>query len=152
RGTQFYSSGGPCHSNEPRRRIMRVLLGSGGFRTPDRLAFLQRQMRAFFGGIRTLLFVPYALADHDAYVAAMRSRALDAGYDLVGIHTLGDPADAVLQAEGIFVGGGNTFRLLDELYRRGLIRAIGECVHRGMPYLGVSAGCNVATPSIKTTN
>jgi dipeptidase E len=131
---------------------MRVLLGSGGFRTPDRIAFLQRQMRAFFGGIRSLLFVPYALADHDGYVAAMRSRGLDAGYDLVGLHTLPDPAKAVQQAEGIFVGGGNTFRLLDELYQRDLLRAIRDRAQQGMPYLGVSAGCNVATPSIKTTN
>lgn len=131
---------------------MRILLGSGGFRTPERIEFLQTQMRAFFGSIRTLLFIPYALRDHDGYVRQMQIRGLDAGYDLVGIHTLPDPVRAVHEAQGVFVGGGNTFRLLEEMYRRGLIPALRERVRAGLPYLGVSAGCNVATPSIKTTN
>ena len=46
---------------------MRVLLGSGGFRTPERIAFLRHQMRSFFGPIDRLLFIPYALADYDQY-------------------------------------------------------------------------------------
>jgi dipeptidase E len=132
--------------------IMRVLLGSGGFRSAERIAFLREQMRACFGPIRTLLFVPYALRDHGAYVDTMRQRGLDAGYDLVGLHTCADPIAAVRSAEGLFVGGGNTFRLLDALYRRELLEPIRERVRTGMPYLGVSAGCNVATPSLKTTN
>lgn len=131
---------------------MRVLLGSGGFRTPERIDFLRGQMRAFFGDIRELLFVPYALRDHDGYVAAMVERGLDAGYRLVGIHTKADAAKAVREAEGLFVGGGNTFRLLAELYNRGLVGVIRERVEAGMPYLGVSAGCNVACPTMKTTN
>src|SRR5205814_1059955 len=55
-------------------------------------------------------------------------------------------------ADGIFVGGGNTFRLLAALYRLNLLEPIRERVRGGMPYLGVSAGCNVACPTIKTTN
>ncbi|MBY0229475.1 MAG: dipeptidase PepE [Gemmataceae bacterium] len=131
---------------------MRVLLGSGGFRTPERLAFLRQKMRAHFGGIRQLLFVPYALRDHDAYVAMMKERGLDAEYDLVGLHTLPDPVEAVMRAEGVFVGGGNTFRLLGELYGRGLLGVLASRARNGLPYLGVSAGCNVACPTIKTTN
>src|SRR5262249_46188143 len=105
-----------------------------------------------FGQAGHVLFIPYALADHDGYVAMMRQRGLDAGYPLVGIHTLSDPVEAVLQAPALFVGGGNTFRLLGELYRRGLLEPIRRRVRAGMPYLGVSAGCNVACPTIKTTN
>jgi dipeptidase E len=131
---------------------MRVLLGSGGFRTAERIAFLQSQMKAFFGALDRLLFVPYALADHDGYVAVMRERGIDAGYHLDGIHRYRDPIEAVLQAPGIFVGGGNTFRLLAELYRRGLLEPIRQRVRAGVPYLGVSAGCNVACPTIRTTN
>lgn len=131
---------------------MRVLLGSGGFRTPERIGFLRDQARAFFGPIGTLLFVPHAMKDHETYVAMMRERGLDAGYRLVGLHTCRDPVAAILEAEGVFVGGGNTFRLLAELYRMGLLEPIRRRVRAGMPYLGVSAGCNVACPTMKTTN
>ncbi len=131
---------------------MRVLLGSGGFRTPERIAFLRGQMRSLFGDITDLLFIPHALKDHDGYVAIMRERGLDAGYNLVGLHTLPDPVAAVENAAGLFVGGGNTFRLLSELYRMNLLGVIRRRVRAGMPYLGVSAGCNVACPTMKTTN
>src|SRR5262249_29156600 len=63
-----------------------------------------------------------------------------------------DPVVAVREAEGLFVGGGNTFRLLGELYRFDLLDVIRERVRAGLPYLGVSAGTNVACPTIKTTN
>src|SRR5271155_1079595 len=82
-----------------RAAMARLLLGSGGFRTPERVAFLAEQMRSFFGPLRRLLFVPYALADHDRYVAAMIERGIHAGYDLDGIHRHRDPVRAVREAE-----------------------------------------------------
>src|SRR5215203_3785437 len=131
---------------------MRVLLGSGGFRTPERVAVLAAAMRRHFGDVRRLLFVPFALADHDGYVRTMTERGVNAGYQLNGLHRHPDPAAAVRDADGIVVGGGNTFRLLAALYRLDLLDPIRERVRGGMPYLGVSAGCNVACPTIKTTN
>ena len=131
---------------------MRVLLGSGGFRTPERIAFLRKQMRSFFGNVGRLLFLPYALADHDGYVALMKERGIDAGYALDGIHRHADPVAALEDAPAVFVGGGNTFRLLAELYQRGLLDVLRRRVRAGMPYLGVSAGTNVACPTIRTTN
>lgn len=132
--------------------MTRVLLGSGGFRTPDRIAFLTAQMRAFFGPVRRLLFVPYALADHDGYVRTLVERGIDGGYELDGIHHHPKPVRAVAEAEAIFVGGGNTFRLLDSIYRHGLLDVIRSRVRAGLPYLGISAGSNLACPTIKTTN
>jgi dipeptidase E len=131
---------------------MRVLLGSGGFRTPERLALLVEQMRSFFGGIDRLLFVPFALHDHDEYIRLLHERQFDAGYRIDALHRHGDPQAAVRAAEGIFIGGGNSFRLLAELYRRDLLDVIRERVRQGLPYLGLSAGANVACPTIKTTN
>ncbi len=131
---------------------MRILLGSGGYRTPERVAFLQQQMRSFFGPVEHLLFVPYALGDHDGYLDAMRTRGIDAGYRLVGVHRCADPAAAVREAPAIFVGGGNTFRLLAGLYAHNLLEPIRQRVRAGVPYLGISAGTNVACPTIKTTN
>jgi dipeptidase E len=131
---------------------MRVLLGSGGYRTPERVSLLAAAMHAFFGDVGRLLFVPYALRDHDGYVKAMTERGLHAGYELDGIHRRGDPVRAVKEARGIFIGGGNTFLLLNDLNRFGLLDVIRDRVRHGLPYLGVSAGTNVACPTIKTTN
>jgi dipeptidase E len=131
---------------------MRVLLGSGGFRTPERVAALAAEMRSFFGPVERLLFLPYALADHDSYLRALTEKGINAGYPLDGVHGHADPVRAVREAPAVFVGGGNTFRLLADLYRHGLLDPVRECVRAGVPYLGISAGCNVACPTIKTTN
>ncbi len=131
---------------------MRVLLGSGGYRTPERVQFLTGEMRSFFGDVERLLFVPYALRDHDGYVQVLTEKGLHAGYTLDGIHRHSDPRRAVCEATAIYIGGGNTFRLLNELYRLDLLDLLRERVRGGVPYLGISAGSNVACPTIKTTN
>ncbi|HKB04611.1 MAG TPA: dipeptidase PepE [Gemmataceae bacterium] len=131
---------------------MTILLGSGGFRTPERVAAWGEQMRSAIPGVRSVLFIPYALADHEGYLRGMIDRGLNAGYPLNGLHRSTDPVAAVREAEAIFVGGGNTFRLLAALHRLGLIEPIRERVRAGMPYLGISAGTNVACPTIRTTN
>jgi dipeptidase E len=131
---------------------MRLLLGSGGFRTEERVRFLAEQMREFFGDLKRLLFIPYALKDHDRYLQVLIEKKLDGGYVLDGIHTSAKPQAAIEQAEGIYVGGGNTFRLLSELYHLGLLDMIRARVGAGAPYLGISAGANITCPTIKTTN
>src|SRR6059058_2313103 len=132
---------------------MRLLLASGGFRMAERVRFLAAEMRRFFGGVKRLLFIPYALRDHDGYRQKLVEKGLHAGYELDGIQRHADLRAAVREAEAIYVGGGNTFRLLNDLYRFGLIDLIRERVLReGIPYLGVSAGTNVACPTIQTTN
>jgi dipeptidase E len=131
---------------------MRVLLGSGGFRTPERVRFLTEHMRTFFGDVERLLFIPYALQDHDNYVRVLVERGLHAGYELDGIHRHADPRAAVRAAQAVYVGGGNTFRLLHELYCFDLVDLLRERVRAGLPYLGISAGANVACPTMQTTN
>jgi dipeptidase E len=131
---------------------MRLLLGSGGFRTPERIQFLAQTMRAFFGPIQRILFIPFALQDHDGYVRGLIEKGINAGYELDGIHRHANPQAAVKETEALFIGGGNTFRLLTELYRFDLLDVIRSRVRNGIPYLGVSAGSNIACPTIKTTN
>ena len=104
-------------------------------------------------GVSRVLFIPYALFDRDAYAARARERFARMGFGLDSVHDVaGRPAAAVERAEAIFVGGGNTFRLLDALWRNDLIEPIGRRVRGGVPYIGSSAGSNVACVTIKTTN
>ena len=106
----------------------------------------------FLGAGRKVLFVPFALHDAAAYAAQARARFEKMGYQLDSIHTVSEPAEAVRETEAIFIGGGNTFRLLKALYDHDLLGAIRDRVGEGMLYIGSSAGSNVAAPTIRTTN
>lgn len=100
-----------------------------------------------------ILFVPYALPDHAAYTKMVSEALSPWGYIVEGIHTKPSPVEAVSSAQAIFVGGGNTFVLLKTLFELNLVDAIREQVlKKGIPYMGSSAGTNVATRSINTTN
>ncbi len=109
-------------------------------------------MLATLGGARRVLFVPYALFDRDAYASRARRRFAQIGVELDSIHEAPDPVRAVEQAEAIFIGGGNTFRLLKAMVEARMLEPIRRRVAEGMPYLGTSAGSNVACPTIMTTN
>ncbi len=105
----------------------------------------------FLGAIKQIVFVPYALDDLNAYTKKTRDRYAAMGIRVTGIHE-NDPRKMVTEAEAIHIGGGNTFRLLKKIYDEDLIDLIRHRVSDGMLYLGASAGTNVATISIKTTN
>ena len=103
-------------------------------------------------GCPRILFVPFALHDRAGYTERFRRRMAEVG---VGVDELvaGEPGrDALAGAEAVFVGGGNTFRLLRALERGGLLAPLRERALAGLPYLGASAGINVAGPTIRTTN
>lgn len=112
----------------------------------------ESEIRSFLGDVNRVLFVPYALFDHDKYAATAQARFQKMGYQLTSIHTAEDAIAAVEKTEAIFIGGGNTFRLLKTLQEGGLIKPIRDRVTHGMPYIGSSAGSNVAAPTIRTTN
>lgn len=112
----------------------------------------ESEIRDFLGEVKRVLFVPYALHDRDAYAETAIQRFAKMGYELTSIHTTAHPVRAVRDTEAIFIGGGNTFRLLKALYEFNLLDPIRQRVHDGMPYIGSSAGSNVAAPTIKTTN
>ena len=97
-----------------------------------------------------ILFIPYASHDWDSYTERMREFLLD--QRLLNIDSFEDHEEAVKGCEAIYVGGGNSFLLIKELHERGLIEAIRDKVASGTPYLGVSAGSNVACPTMMTTN
>jgi dipeptidase E len=103
---------------------------------------------------RRVLFIPYAgvTRPFDEYEAIVMNRFQEISYAVKSIHHAKDAKEAVENAEAIAVGGGNTFHLLRGLYDNQLLEAIRARVLDGAPYIGWSAGSNVACPSIKTTN
>jgi dipeptidase E len=103
--------------------------------------------------VSRVLFVPYAIRDRDGYAAKARARFDAMGFALDSMHDAPEgPVAAVEKAEALFIGGGNTFRLIDALWRHALVEPIRRRVRAGLPYIGSSAGSNVACPSIRTTN
>ncbi|HEY3580748.1 MAG TPA: dipeptidase PepE [Pyrinomonadaceae bacterium] len=112
----------------------------------------ESEIRDFLGDVKRVLFVPFALQDRDAYAATAKTRFAKMGYELSSIHTTKNPQQAIEDTEAMFIGGGNTFRLLKALYDYDLLEIIRGRVREGMPYIGSSAGSNVAAPTIKTTN
>jgi dipeptidase E len=106
----------------------------------------------FFGSARRLLFVPFALADRAGYAAKARERF--AAWEIeIDELVAGDEGRAQIEsAEGVFTGGGNTFRLLKTMQESDLLAPLGERALAGMPYMGASAGINLACPTIRTTN
>jgi len=109
------------------------------------------EIHDFLGDLKRILFVPFALHERDAYAATAKERFNKMGYDLTSVHTATNPVEAVNETDAVFIGGGNTFRLLKSLYDYNLIEPIHRRVFDGMPYIGSSAGSNVAGPTIKTT-
>jgi dipeptidase E len=111
----------------------------------------ENEIRNLLGTVRRVLFVPYALHDCNAYTAQARRRLEAMSYQLDSVHEASNPGQAVQTAEAVFIGGGNTFRLLKGLYDFDLLQPIHQRVATGMPYIGSSAGSIVACPTLKTT-
>ncbi|MGC5342718.1 dipeptidase PepE [Streptomyces sp. DT24] len=107
---------------------------------------------AFLPPRARLAFVPYALADHATYTARVRAALEPASITVRGVHENADPVAELSACDAVFIGGGNSFRLLSALCRTGLRDAVGDAVRGGLPYMGASAGTNMAAPTLRTSN
>jgi len=129
---------------------MRVLLLSNSGR--PYLAHARAELRDFLGPARRIGFVTAAsLGDEEAYHATACA-ALAPEVLVEHIRWDGDPFPTLGRADAVFIGGGNTYALLKRLRQAGLLEPLRDRVRAGMPYIGSSAGSNVAGPSILTTN
>jgi len=115
------------------------------------LDHVESEIKRFLGSAQRVLFFPFALHDRNAYTSTVRKRFGAMGYSLDSAHQTAVPQKAVDETNAIFIGGGNTFRLLKALQDLDLVEAIRRKVSAGAPYIGSSAGSNVAGPTIKTT-
>lgn len=102
----------------------------------------------------SVVFIPFAgvTFSFDSYVDKVNKALGEVGVKVQGIHTFPDPVRAIMDASAIMIGGGNTFQLTKMMQEQGIIEAIRERVLAGVPYVGWSAGSNVACPTICTTN
>jgi len=115
------------------------------------LDHVEEEIKNLLGCSRTVLFFPYALYNRDDYAAKAKARFLAMGYSIESAHATDNPQQAIERTDAIFIGGGNTFRLLKALQDLDLLEPIRRKVRNGTPYIGSSAGSNVAGLTIKTT-
>jgi dipeptidase E len=137
----------------PEKRLL--LLSSSMIQGAGYLEYCVNEIKDFLGAeVTRVLFVPFAgvIRTFDEYAGMVRQRFEAMGYKLDSVHESGDAREAVRSAEAIVVGGGNTFHLLRGLYETELIERLRERASEGVPYIGWSAGSNVACPTIRTTN
>lgn len=125
-------------------------LHGGGY-----LEYILPELKNHFSDCKTLVFVPYARPggiSHDEYTAKVKEAFGTIGVEVRGLHEFENPVEAIQKAEGVFTGGGNTFLLVAQLYKFGLMSVLAEVVNNGIPYLGTSAGSNITGLTMQTTN
>lgn len=119
------------------------------------LDYLLAELSLFFKNSKEIVFVPYAQPGGislDEYTQKAAEAFALINIKVVGLHTFPNPKEALLNTGGIFTGGGNTFRLVNELYKNDLMAALRESMLKGTPYLGTSAGSNICGLTMQTTN
>ena len=135
------------------KKALRLLLGSGGYGgIPGGRQYLSDQMQKFLGNADKIVFIGYAVADPLDGLRMIDEHKILQGRVVKSITTFKDQPKAILDSDAIIVFGGNTFRLLSKLYEHKLVEPIREKALNGCPYIGASAGTNVATATIRTTN
>ena len=135
---------------------MRLLLISNSTNPGEvYLDYPKNRIKEFLGpqSVKSL-FIPYAAVtfSFDVYEEKVSERFREIGHDIISIHHFNDPVSAVKEASAIVVGGGNTWKLLKMIRNNNLIDIVRQKVQSGTPYIGWSAGSNVACPTIRTTN
>lgn len=131
-----------------------LLLSSSRANNSDYLAPYMSWLQTHLASCTELLFIPYAgvSIDYDSYVKQVALALSPLNIKINGLHQYNNPKQAITDAQAIAVGGGNTFKLINELYQKDILQLIAQRVANGTPYIGWSAGSNIAGSTICTTN
>lgn len=119
------------------------------------LEYLLPELEILFNNCQTILFIPFARASglsHDDYTKMVEKAFLKINKKVVGLHQFDDFEKGINEAEGIFTGGGNTFLLVKQLHDNKIMNILATAINNGVPYLGTSAGSNIAGVNMQTTN
>ncbi|WP_250433039.1 dipeptidase PepE [Hanstruepera flava] len=119
------------------------------------LDYLLTSLSELYQTTNEVLFIPYARPNgisHNDYTSKARDAFNKIDKHITGIHEYDNPIKAVKEAQGIFIGGGNTFVLVNQLYKNSILSELKESINNGTPYLGTSAGSNICGLTMNTTN
>ncbi len=119
------------------------------------LEYLLPAINTHFEHVERIIFIPFARPGgmtHDLYTDRVQEVFNELDIEVSGLHEFDNPIAALDSAKGIFTGGGNTFLLVSELYRRKIMPALRKCIFNGVPYMGTSAGTNICGVTMQTTN
>ena len=135
---------------------MRLLLISNSTNPGENyLDYPKNNIKDFLGEkSKNAIFIPYAAVtfSFEEYEKKVNDRFAEIGNQVTSIHRFINPIEAIENSDAIVVGGGNTWQLVKMLQEKGLMKVIRKKVKQGTPYIGWSAGSNIACPSLKTTN
>lgn len=135
---------------------MRLLLISNSTNPGEEyLDYPKNNIKEFLGNKPVnALFIPYAAVtfSFEEYESKVNTRFAEIGHHVTSIHRFINPVEAIENADAIVVGGGNTWQLVKMIQEKGLMKPIRKKVKNGTPYIGWSAGSNIACPSLRTTN
>jgi dipeptidase E len=119
------------------------------------LEYLLPELKVLFENCKKIIFIPYAKPNgisFNDYTNKVQDVFSKIDITVNGIHEFESAIDAIKNAEGIFTGGGNTFLLVAQLYQYNLMDVLKQAVLNGTPYLGTSAGSNIAGLTMNNTN
>jgi len=119
------------------------------------LEYILPELSTFFKGVNEILFIPFARPSgisHDDYTEIAKKAFEKVNITVRGLHEFNNKIDALNSCKGIFIGGGNTFLLVKQLYAYKLISTLKNVVENGVPYFGTSAGSNIAGVTMENTN
>lgn len=119
------------------------------------LEYLLPTLFTHFRNVKNLLFIPYARPSgisYDEYTAKAKAVFNTINIDVKGIHEFKNPKEAILNTEAIFTGGGNTFELVNQIYKNNIFDVLKKVIENGTPYLGTSAGSNICGVDMMNTN
>src|SRR5690554_1488536 len=145
-----------CTSSTNTFSNMRLLLISNSTNPGEAyLDYHKKYIKDFLGEkAMNAIFIPYAAVtfSYETYEEKVNARFAEIGHHVTSIHRFINPVEAIENADAIVVGGGNTWQLVKMLQEKGLMKVIRKKVKKGAPYIGWSAGANIACPTLRTTN
>ena len=145
-----------CSFIQTKKVMKKLLLASTStLYGEEYLNYLLPHLKIFFNGIKKVTFIPYAMPggiSYDNYTERAKRAFAKIDISIQGIHEGDDPLTLLNEAEGIFTGGGNTFLLVKTIYQHGLMESLRKKIFAGLPYMGTSAGSNIAGVTMQNTN